>query len=428
MVTYRCSSEPDPKRRKEPREESSVYMAGNWSFHAYKRSHDGKHNVVFRADGFDLVKNGRSIRYAYGFQYNSERGFYWHPNNDRICYFGSNEQEGDGGRVVVVLELARCTPDQDGQKPPHKTFYVPPPGHVPFGLEWSPKGDALYILEKLREDGVMYSRLIRVTLAGKITQIARINGLIDFFMPPVSRYENGEGSSTARYYIVFGHPTGLYLTDPTGRVPTQHVSNVPAVGLHNIEWHPRKNQVLLFFQRGTVGPDGKRFRGVYLVHLDRQGREEKLGKMLEPLYDDTDVHTLWYSPSGTYATWATPDAIYIRKPGDPAEKTVEIVATHDELELEIKGVTWHRNERKIAFTAGNHLFVHELGQESARPTRLATFGRDTTHFTAEPIWLGDEVYLTVFQDLTRREKTRKNTPMFENPEDALKKRRSRSGR
>ena len=73
MNTYTCDINPNEDKRKKPRLQSSVYMEGNWSFHAYKRSHDKKNNIVHRADGFDVYKNGRSVRYKYTF-HGAERG------------------------------------------------------------------------------------------------------------------------------------------------------------------------------------------------------------------------------------------------------------------------------------------------------------------------------------------------------------------
>ncbi|RMG11451.1 MAG: hypothetical protein D6731_15640 [Planctomycetota bacterium] len=419
MKTFTCDVEPDPKRREEPVLVSKVYMAGNWSFHAYKRSHDGRYNIVHRADGFDVFKGKTRVRYKYTF-HGAERGFYWSPDNRRIVYFGTGEPGvPDGGRCVVLLDMARVTEGPEGQKPPHEVLYAPPQGHVPFGLEWSPRGEAVYVLEKYREEHVLYSRLLRVTLQGHVSQVVRMGGIIDFFMPPVSRFENGSGPDDRPYWIVFGHPTGLYLTDPKGK-SVRHISKLPAVGLHNIEWHPRKNQFTLFFRRATVGPTGERFRGVYLVHLDRIGRAKpEKESILEHLYDDVDVHTLWYSPYGKYVCFASEDAIYYRKVGESGEMS-KIVPVLDDIELEVKGVSWHPNERWLAFTAGNHLFVKDVDTED-EPRLIASFGSDTTHFAAEPVWTGDRVYLTVFEDLTRRKRRRPSKkPVFGKPEEVKK--------
>ncbi len=405
MTTVLCSTTKDPTKRDEPKTVSSVHMEGNWTHHAYKRSYDGKNTIVFDVGGFSVFKGKakKPVHYRYTF-HGSERGFYWHPDNRRVAYWGTGENDTPGGgRSVVVLDMGKVNKDGDGGPPPHTVLYSPPKEYGPFGLEWSPSGDAIYVVEEFREDFNLYSRIVRVDVKTKVArQIVRIGGSIDFFMPPVSRFENGSGPSSKRYWIVYGHATGLFLTDPKGS-RVKRVSKLPATGLHNIEWHPTKAQLTLYFKQSITSPTGERFKGVYLVHLDRIGRKDK-GDYLEQLYGGTDVHTLWYSPQGKYVCWATPDAIFYRKPFDPPASAVKLIALHDELELEIKGITWHGSETKLAFTAGNHLFVHEVGKPDEEPVRLASFGKDVSHFTAEPIWVGDEVFLTVFEDLTRNKK------------------------
>ena len=54
----------------------------------------------------------------------------------------------------------------------------------------------------------------------------------------------------------------------------------------------------------------------------------------------------------------------------------------------------------LAFTAGNHLYTHDVTQPQDPATLVATFGKDTTHFTAEPVWVGKDVFLTVFEDVS----------------------------
>jgi hypothetical protein len=178
------------------------------------------------------------------------------------------------------------------------------------------------------------------------------------------------------------------------------------MGLHNIEWHPKKEQFVLFFKSSAVGVDGRKFTGVYLVHLDWIGRKNRPDP-IEQLYAKKDVHTLWYSPRGKYICWASADAVYYRDPDGKPEETKKLTAVVDDIEVEVKGVTWHESETKLAYTAGNVLFIHDLKEKDPEKAtvQVATFGKDTTHFTAEPVWVGDKVYLTVFQDLESQVKS-----------------------
>ena len=98
-------------------------------------------------------------------------------------------------------------------------------------------------------------------------------------------------------------------------------------------------------------------------------------------------------------TWATTDCVYFRKPGAKPEETVSIVPVDEQgLELEVKGIAWHPSENRLACTAGNRLFVYDLDKLD-EPLEVAAFGKDLTHFTAEPVWIDGEVYLTVFEDV-----------------------------
>ena len=72
----------------------------------------------------------------------------------------------------------------------------------------------------------------------------------------------------------FGAIDGLYLVGPKGE-NLRRISRLPAVGLYNIEWNPRTDvqQVILYFRFPSRAADGRQFRGVYLVHLDRMGED-----------------------------------------------------------------------------------------------------------------------------------------------------------
>jgi hypothetical protein len=231
-----------------------------------------------------------------------------------------------------------------------------------------------------------------------------MSGLIDFFMPPVSRFENGSGPSTKPYLIAFGHREGLFVVDPRpqqGNKPAwRRISTLPAINLHNIEWNPTApglGQLLLFFKQQVVSSDGSPLGGVVLVHLDRVGHPEK-GEWVEQLYDGLDVHTLWYSPRGGFATWATRNFVAYRRPLDGPDKTTQVVCKADGTVLEVKGVHWHHGERYLAITAGSRLFVHDA--ETKTTTEVARFGDDDSlNFVAEPRWVGDKVLLSRFEDV-----------------------------
>ncbi|MBX3465932.1 MAG: hypothetical protein KF878_03410 [Planctomycetes bacterium] len=410
-----------PTDGKAPRRESTVFMEGNWTYHAYSMSHDGKANVVHLPDGIEVHRQGRpKVKLEMELPYNP-RDFYWHPDSRRVAFWCIHTPKAERPgqivartKAVAVMDVTKLggTAPRPGEPPPYDVIQVGRADTTPFGLEWSPKGDAIYVIQRGLDvvNNESYSVITRVDLSNptKPRDIVRMVGGIDFFMPPVSRFERGEGPSNADYQIIYGHAEGLFVVDPQGKEP-QRLAQIPAVGLYNIEWNPRANkkEVILFFRRAVRGRDGEMFVGAYLVRIDQLLRrvaqpesEEAGGKpAIEQLYDDTDVHTLWYSPRGTYMTWATPSGVWFRRPDEPADKTVLIQPpppAEGEAPLEVKGVTWHDSERKIAFTAGNKLFLVEL--PSTEPKLLAKLGPDGHTFLAEPRFVGDEVYLTSFED------------------------------
>lgn len=422
MSTYRCPTTKDPNQRKPPAEVSSVFMDTSFTYHAYSMAHDGKSFIVHQRDGIELHRQGKpKVLITMDLPF-TPRDFMWHPDNKRVAFWclHTPKRERPGQivsprRSVAVMDVTKLgnSAPAAGDTSFYEVVYSARADQTPFGLEWSPKGEALFVVERGTDpvDRSPFGVITRIDLnqTDKPKEIVRMPGDIDFFMPPVSRFERGEGPSTAPYQLVFGHVEGLYTADPeTGRA--QQLSDLPAVGLYNIEWNPqpRKNEVILFFRRPVHGRDGRTFAGVFLVRLDRLLKRaseptspeaaDAGPPAIEQLYDDLDIHTLWYSPRGTYVTWASPWGLYYRRPDDPPSKMVQLAVPPqaDGVQLEIKGVTWSDDERKLAFTAGNKLFVCELPQNEIY--EVYSLGRDTTHFLAEPRFIGDEVFVSCFED------------------------------
>lgn len=393
MKTYLCGTEEDPEKRPEPAMVSSVYMSGTWSHKAYRLSHDGRANIIYLADGIEVQYGARSSVLKMELPFNP-RDFMWHPDSRRVAFWVPDDM---GNRAVGLLDVRRVQGDTGPDEKPYEVVYDPPDGHMPYGLEWSPGGQALYVLESVLEEGRFWSVINRVELNGrKVEQIVRLPRQIDFFMPPVSRFENGSGASSSPYFIVFGTIDGLHLVDPrTTRV--RRLSDVPSIGLHNVEWNPRKDQLALFFRHGQPRANGDVYAGVYLIHLDRVGHPDR-GEFAERLHEQTDVHTLWFSPRGTYVTWSSEKAIWFRPGEGAADGTVHLECkTEEGLPLPIKGVCWSDDERLLAVTAGNRVFLYDVRGKKLR--EIARFGEDSSHFSAEPRFIGERVYLTVFQDL-----------------------------
>lgn len=428
METYMCpTTRPtgDPATQPAPRKVSSVFMEQSFTHHAYSMAHDGKTTIVHLPDGIEVYRQGRPKVVLLMLLHYNPRDFYWHPDSKRVAFWVLDTPKAERAgqsvrprRAVAVMDVTNLPSNiRPGDPPPYDVVYTSTPDKEPFGLEWSPRGDALYIIEKGAEieTSESYGAITRIELSNTDSprEIVKVPGSLDFFMPPVSRFERGEGPSAQPYSILFGSMEGLYTVNPDGTRP-ERLSDVPAIGLYNVEWNPKTStrQVALFFKRAVPSATGRMFVGAYLVRLDMlrqrgteveapEAREAREAEAIEQLYDGTDVHTLWYSPRGTYVTWATPWGLWYRRPEDKPGTEVQVqIPANPEVEgttLEVKGVTWHDSERKLAFTAGNKLFICEL--PSNEVYQVAQFGTDSTStFAAEPRFVGEEVFLTAFED------------------------------
>jgi len=461
MTTYSCDTNPDSKEREEkPQQLAQTYMVGKWTFHSYRKSHDGKTLIYHMVDGIKVQQGDKVFEYKMQLRHHNPRGFYFSPDNKSVAFWAPFE-EGQPKKRVAVMNLSGL-----GSKANVKIVYTPPKEHVPFGIEWGPGNKALFVVERTVKDDVDYAILKRLEMpsGGKGKELFRTVGKIDFFMPPVSRFENGSGPSKKPYRIVFGCENGLYVIDPKDGKKRQRLSRLPAVGLHNIEWNPdeNKNQLLLFFKNPVSADDGRRFEGVYFVDLDKldvaaAGATGEIDEdaFMEQLHRKRDIHTLWFSSKGTYATWASNESIFFRRPEDAKEKTAFIeILDEDENVLPVKGVAWNEKEDKLAFTAANQVWVYDLDppekllkkqaaaakkaheaaialakKEGREPPAepeidpidasiMAVTGKMPYRymirefaegFTAEPTWVGERVVLSLFEEASERMKKLRGT-------------------
>ncbi|MEZ6183953.1 MAG: hypothetical protein R3F62_02965 [Planctomycetota bacterium] len=413
-------------KKVKPKKLTQVHMSGRWAYHAYRISHDKQANVIYRPDGIEVMFKGARKVIPMDIRGHQTRDFTWNPDSRRVAFWAPLDEAPY--KRVALMDVRKVSDER-----PYTIIYDPKKAwneegveHVPFGLEWSPSGDALYVIEWLNyyedptrpRDSVLVK--IDLTKRNKATELLRKPGHIDFFMPPVSRFENGEGPSKAPYWITFGHKEGLYLLNPNakeGEGPRRVVS-LPAVGLTNIEWNPKRDQLLLYFNTPTQGADGNQLLGVYLVHLDKVKPESEVeesdeGQWVERLFNETGIHTLWYSPRGRYATWSSNEAVFVRKPEDVGKDptVIEIQLETGEY-LDIKGVTWHDDERHLGITAGARAFVYDMQTKELSEVLNLEDTMPEGGFLAEPVWIGDELFFTKFEDVTAETERRALTPTF----------------
>lgn len=428
MNTYVCSTDPDETKRPPPKEVSSTYMRGRWTHHAYSMAHDGAMTIVHTTDGIELVRGTKNIKVPLLLPYNP-RDFMWAPDSKRVCFWVPTTLNGTEVRGLAVMDASRIHSTPELGDSPYKIVYAVPGNRQPYGVEWSPKNDCLFVIEiEYEEGGGSYGVIQQVDVDSKrVKQVVRMPGPFDFFMPPVSRFERGEGPSTESYRLIFGHREGLFLVDPDGKNLVK-LSEIPAQGLQNIEWNPnpRKNEVILFFRRPVANSKGETFGGAWRVdiNLALQAAKDRVGgaaetsvEFAENLHDGLDIHTLWYSPRGTYVTWASENALSFRRPEAKPDTTVVIVApeTDDGIPLPIKGVTWHDKEKLLAYTAGNRCYVYDL--DTKKSLLVAEMGKPDTHFLAEPRFVKDQVFVSLFEDMKALIAEQKDKPRFKQAGD-----------
>jgi hypothetical protein len=369
MSTFSVDPNPDTKKRDAPQLLAQTFMINRWTFHSYRKSHDEKTIIYHLPDGIKLQQGDKSVEVKMALQQHNPREFLFSPDSSTLAFWAPIEPEKPWKRIAIM------NAKQLNENPKIDILYTPDSKHKPFGMEWSPAGDALFVVEFVDINKLTYSTITRINVpGGKRKELFRTLGKIDFFMPPVSRFESSGKASKAPYQIIFGCENGLYVMDPKSG-ERERLSKLPAMGLHNLEWNPdeKKNQVVLFFKNPVRAPDGRKFEGVYLVDLDKlkaaKAKSAGLiqeGEFMEQLTRKRDIHTLWFSPKGTYVTWAGPDAIYFRKPEDPADKTAVIeVLDQDDNPLKLKGVNWNREETKLVFAADNQVWVYDLDPEES---------------------------------------------------------------
>lgn len=405
MTVLRVSTKLGPKKQvPSPKVLSQVEMSHHWTHHAFRMAHDGRSLVAHRKDGIEVFYGPgmkRSKRVRMDLLAHNPRTFLYHPNNKRVAFWAPvAKKHWNRSKRVAIMKLDGAPPSGKGA---YKVLYAPPKRSTPTGLEWSPQGDALFIMERMWEDDLGYSVIKRIDAkTGKATEIVRRLGEIDFFMPPISRFENGRGVSKAPFSIVYGTSDGLYVTDPEGK-SKRRLSAVPALGLTNAEWHPVRNQITIFFERAVPGPDGKTFRGLYMVDIGNAETEAKVTQ----LHPNPDVHTLWYSPRGTYVLWANAVEVFYRNLDAGETKSFAAFNAKGAGRL-IRGVSFNEDETKLVYCVEGEVRAYDLKERFSVPVANIASG-----FTAEPRWVGEDVVFSVYEDILAEITARRANPTLQ---------------
>lgn len=380
---------------------TSQLMIGLWTQKGYVPSPDRKNLFIHRFDGFAISKAGAPpVEYKWTF---NNRDVQWSPDSKKFLAWTSTQD-------LTLFDLDSLGP---GGTPRSTVVRKAQQGKRPGGIEWAPDGNDVFFAE-LWDDAQakVHGSILRLTFGanGAVTGVAPILSHttgIRFFNPPVSRFQHGAGPNKDPYQIFVGARDGCWLLGADGKAFEQ-LTPAPAELTDNLEWSPdsKHEKLMINFFAPATGKGGSQLRGLYLVHLDRRTSEKKGEALFEQLHDRFDVHTVWFSPRGKYATWVTGEGIYIREVDGKSDTVKKVVVKDSDKTppLEVKGCAWNEAETKLAITASNRLFVYDVAKD--QKWTVARCGKEDRTFTAEPVWRGDDVTFSSFTDASapRRKK------------------------
>jgi WD40 repeat protein len=361
----------------------STNMLGQWGPHAFHASHDRKTTIFYRFDGITVVSGSESRDYKVNIVY---KQVWWSPDNKRILFW---VPEG-----VALADLDSL--GKPGGPLTYKVVYKKKPDRKPFGAQWSPTGNSFYIAEHYQEavKNVMVQggAVQVVSLDGAAREILHDPKLVTFLLS-TARFENGSGASQDPFKLVLLETDGLAVSGADGQAP-EKLNDFTAEGLQDLIVSPDSKKFLVRLAKDQVSSDKKTlYRGVYLGHIDRFAKGKPFE--MEALYAKNTAHTIWFSPTGKYATWASADAVAFRAVDGKAGSEVNIPFT-DRGELPIKGVAWDKGETRLAIACGNRIYLYDVDKKAT--TLLAKVGDDPKMFVADPVWRGEEILFTQFTD------------------------------
>lgn len=393
-VSVDCQ-EDEEARSKETKKYAENFFLGGVVNHNYKIAPDHEKMVLFTTRGFSLLMKDQEEPMPLDVVSFSKE-VVWDPTSQYFAFFG---QTADGTAIYLV--------DTKSEPIKAEVAYEVKRGEGSLlGLEWSPWGDEIYFLQNVFRGSYIDRTIQRVNAVkgkAKPEVLVKVVENIDFFMPPVSWFEHGDGVQKGRkYQIVYGTSRGLFILDRDGKKPV-NLTEAPAVNLRNLEWSPDGKKIIMYYDGGFNSRRFGDLKGVTLVHLNSG---KKKGVEFENLYDGRGIHTLWFSRKGKWITWVKETGCWYRSPDDRGKKGIRVpnpkIKTESGKVVEItdkpiKGAIWNKDETRLAITAGNQVWIYNT--ETKETKLYHEFGQGLTHFCAEPIWVGDELLLTIVEDV-----------------------------
>lgn len=401
MSVHELDPNPNPTTRLMPRGLSHAQMVGRWTYRAFLLSPDEGTLVTHQEDGVTIHRGKTKTELTLDLRSHNPRGFVFSPNSLRCAFWAPNDRQtsrqlGHGKRIA----LARL---EEGFG--HTILYTPGAGWRPYALEWTPKGDALWVLEtRAGGEGVVPASAIRrVGLGGGVKTMLKSAARIDFFTPSPHVSPNTAGT------FLVGRAKGLTTHDAASGKVLLRLPGLPTEGLHNLDWNPKRNQIALFYRRA------RNRTGLYHVDFDALNKLRTAGTVrfrdyASQVSKSRDVHTLWYSPKGSHLTWASNKAAFLWRLKDPASKVQVIKISSDGSPgefLEVKGVAWKPDQSQLAITAGSEAWIQTFGK-TPRCYRVA---KASAGFLARPTWRKGKLLVSRFEAAKIERSLRRRPPL-----------------
>ena len=394
MTTLEVDCQEDEKARsKDTKTYAENFFAGGLINHNYKLAPDHQKMVLFTRQGFALLAKDQDKPTPLNVASFSKE-VVWDPSSRYFAFFGQT-LEG----MAIYLVDTRADPVKA-----EIAYQVKRSDGAFLGLEWSPWGEEIYFLQNVFRGSYIDRTIQRLRVTGKKPkELVKVIENIDFFMPPVSWFEHGEGPQRGRnYHIVYGTSRGLFILDRNGKKPAVNLTEAPAVNLRNLEWSPDGQKIIMYYDGGYQSRRHQSLKGVTLVHLKGKGKAVEF----ENLYEGRGIHTLWFSSKGKWVTWVKETGCWYRDPKDIGQEGIRVpnpkIKTESGKIVEmtdkpIKGAIWNKDETRLAVTAGNQVWIYHT--KTKKTSLYYEFGQGLTHFCAEPVWMGDRLLLTIVEDI-----------------------------
>ena len=383
MTTYRVTVSADGKAGAPAKLFATQFVGGEklGIVRSFQLAHDGKRIAYHTFGGVALASgNDEPKEYKGVVIYKTVE---WSPDSKKLRYWTP-----DG---LAIADADAQTGDKLKAESLYKTKDSSSAG-------WTPDGAVLLLKqhnEPPKDKGAKPApgtSLMKVFASGTANELWKSDVPFYYFSVPSSRFENGSGPSAEPYTIVLGGRDALYAASSAGS-ERDKLCDFKSDGLQDIVQSPDSKKLLIRLNKDTVTDGGKTtLKGVILGHLDKWSK----GKSLEfdVLFDKNDAHTTWISPTGKYATWASPDVVGFRELNGKPGSEVQIAVPGGQ----VKGCYWNKAETRIAIAAGNKLFLYDVAKKALGSAPICDMGNDPKSFVADPVFRGDDVVFTQFKE------------------------------